>query len=155
MMTKSAAWKGGDVARIAIGALCLCLALTPVTASWLVLRAILIMEESQAERKEPPTSVKTPSPSREPIWFWGPFEVLTYTNPWYAGTIVFWAYPGLLLIGGYSLLAPFLVVRDTPQESGRFRSARLFCTVALLLGLLFALPWFNCLYTALVTHPYR
>lgn len=89
----------------------------------------------QERLEEPASSVKTPNPSKAPIYFLGPMEMLVHFDPWFAGVFGVLFYPWCAVYAGAIAAAAAL----KPASLSR-RPALLF-VVALAIGAALASPW--------------
>ena len=102
----------------------------------------LIALAATATTRTSPVEGQTPNPSVAPWYFLGPTELLVYFNPRLAGTIGWWYLLWLPVLGMY--IAFVGLAWPTSETSSRAKTW-LLATVSLVLGLVFAAPWFYAL----------
>ncbi len=72
----------------------------------------------------------------------GPADLLVAVDPWFAGTLVFWIVPWLLVIVGFTILATAIVQPTHSKDHFlRIRRPSTLLAISLVLGIVLALPW--------------
>jgi hypothetical protein len=94
-------------------------------------------------RRETSTQSLTPNPSPAPWYFLGPAELLTYLDPWFAGTIAFWIYPWLAILVAFLVWSVVWLPAAGSRAQGKQR--KLPVVSSLTLGCVFAAPWWYAL----------
>ncbi len=105
---------------------------------------IVAVAEFESRRlPEPPSSIRTPNPSKAPVYFLGPQELLVYADPWLAGVAKFWLGPWMILFGA-SLL---VIALRWPRELGLDHrpGQKSLALYSVLAGAVFAGPWWYAL----------
>ena len=122
--------------RISCGAIVLLFAFVPVLLSCVTIHALLPGDDSR------PSASATPNPAKVPAQMLGPADLLVAVDPWFAGTLVFWIVPWLLVIVGFTILATAIVQPTHSKDQFlRIRRPSTLLAISLVLGIVLALPW--------------
>ena len=116
--------------------------LAPLCTLW------ALMVPYAANTNGPAEGARIPNPSKAPVSMLGSADVLVHADPWFAGTIGYWIVVCSTVAA--ALIVAALCVPAPPSERAiRRRSLRIWGVGSLLLGLLFAAPWFYGLFRLL------
>lgn len=131
------------LSRIASGIATFLLAMVPM----LICHTALVTHWSQKEANEPALGVKTPNPAQAPTVLLSPTELLVSTDPWFAGTMIFWLWPGVFALSGLAIAAAVAVKPAAVEPMSKWRRPRSWLGIALLSGCVFAMPWFYAVWS--------
>jgi hypothetical protein len=124
------------LARTTRGLVAIVCSVLPILVIWLLTLTVIKFRERGAPVET------TPNPSKAPVWFLGPAEVLVYANPSFSGTMYIWlvlaAVPLIgLLVWAIGILG--YVTTEHPRKP--LLRLRIVAGASLVLGICLSIPW--------------
>jgi hypothetical protein len=123
-------------ARTTRGLVAVICSVLPILVIWVLTLAAIKIQEREASVE------MTPNPSKAPVWFLGPEEVLVYLNPSFAGTLYIWLLLGavaqiILLVWAIGILG----YAKTEYSHKPLLRLRVVSSASLVFGICLSTPW--------------
>jgi len=123
----------------------LAIAISGILLPLLIACAIILAIEFRKTRPADDRPGRTPNPAKAPWYSMGPGDLLVGLDPWFAGTLLVW------LVSWCGALSAYVigVAMCWPTGSTTTRAIGRLIILSVVLGLLFAAPWYYALVRSL------